>query len=94
MGGQVSVKTTGLFFTKKNAVYMETLSILINICFVHLYYFTEWYEHFIIAFTIDMEGLHGGHVGWQEQYKFSPLGKKIISCKNISLFLPSNMATM
>ena len=42
-----------------------------------------------------MEGLHGGHVGWQEQYKFSPLGKQyVFSCKNISLFLPSNMATM
>ena len=42
------------------------------------------------------EGLHSGHVQWQEEYTFSPLANEVhFHAKKItSLFLPSNMVAM
>ena len=47
------------------------------------------------SLLVSTEGLHSGHVEWQEEYSFSPLANEVyFHAKITSLFLPSNMVVM
>ena len=47
------------------------------------------------SLLVSTEGLHSGHVQWQEEYSFSPLANEVyFHAKITSLFLPSNMVAM